>query len=92
MALDIKRGGEPAPIERGIGKYKELADVAREVSPEWVHVVGVNQNLAGSIKRGQTKGFELEEGGHFEATNRNTQQDGTVTIWVRYVKDEGADA
>jgi L-amino acid N-acyltransferase YncA len=88
MGLDIQRGGEPAPIKRGKGKYKELADAAREASPEWVSVAGVSSNLAGSIRREQAKGFEPGEHGYFEATNRDTQEDGTVTIWVRYVKNE----
>jgi hypothetical protein len=96
MDFEIKRGGTPPPSTRGgrPGKYREIADAARDTPGEWISVAGVNTNVSGSINRSQAAGFQTSgHGDWFEATNRDTQDDGTCTLWVVYHTDgKGADA
>lgn len=100
MDFDIKTGGEPPPSAGGrgsAGRYAPIADAARAKPDQWLHVVGINVNVASGIRRGDTKGFELSDEGWFEVTTRDVVKDKgphTCTMWVRYhtgkKEEEGA--
>jgi hypothetical protein len=90
MNFEIERGGSPPPSAGGrgsAGKYAGIADAAREKPGEWIHVVGINVNVASGVRRGETKGFQHSDEGWFEVTTRDIvkgQGPQTCTLWVRY--------
>lgn len=83
MDFEIEVGGTPPSSARGggVGKYESIADAAREAAPEWVHVAGINRNVAGSMRQGSIKGFAKFE---FEVKIAGVdEQTGLGTLWVR---------
>jgi hypothetical protein len=85
MDFEIEVGGTPpsSPRGGGRGKYEFLADAARENPGQWVHVKGINKNVAGQIRKGQARGFKE---GRWEATTSGKGAD--IELWVKYLGED----